>query len=48
LYIKQLWIKIEREVSVVNAKRQMQEIIDQVKSREGNKAIIIAIDVDPV
>jgi primosomal protein N' (replication factor Y) len=48
LYIKQLWIKIEREVSVVNAKRQMQEIIDQVRSREGNKTILIAIDVDPI
>jgi primosomal protein N' (replication factor Y) (superfamily II helicase) len=48
LYIKQLWIKIEREVSVVNAKRQMQEIIDHVKSNAGNKTILIAIDVDPV
>ena len=47
-YIKQLWIKIEREISVVNAKRQMQEIITQVRTREGNKAIQIAIDVDPI
>jgi primosomal protein N' (replication factor Y) len=48
LYIKQLWIKIEREISVVHAKRQMQEIIDQVKNRAGNKSIQIAIDVDPI
>ena len=48
LYIKQLWIKIEREISVVNAKRQMQEIIDQVKVHTGNKTIQIAIDVDPI
>ncbi len=47
LYIKQLWIKIEREISVVNAKRLMQEIIDEVKLRAGNKTIQIAIDVDP-
>jgi primosomal protein N' (replication factor Y) len=48
LYIKQLWIKIEREISVVSAKRQMQEIIDQVKFKTGNKSIQIAIDVDPI
>jgi primosomal protein N' (replication factor Y) len=48
LYIKQLWIKIEREISVVNAKRQMQEIIDQLKRNAGNKTILIAIDVDPI
>ena len=48
LYIKQLWLKIEREVSVVNAKRQMQEILNQVKSRAGNKTIQIAVDVDPM
>jgi len=48
LYIKQLWIKVEREISVVHAKRQMQEIIDQVKIRTGNKTIQIAIDVDPI
>jgi primosomal protein N' (replication factor Y) (superfamily II helicase) len=47
-YIKQIWIKIEREISVVSAKRQMQEILDQVKLRDGNKAIQIAIDVDPI
>ena len=48
LYIKQLWIKIERDISVVHAKRQMQEIIDQVKMRTGNKTIQIGIDVDPI
>jgi primosomal protein N' (replication factor Y) len=48
MFIKQLWIKIEREISVVHAKRQMQEIIDQVRTRERNKTIHIAIDVDPI
>ena len=48
LYIKQLWLKIERETSVVNAKRQMQEILDDVKSRAGNKTVMIAVDVDPM
>ena len=48
LYIKQLWLKIEREISVVNAKRQMQEILDEVKSRTGNKTVMIAVDVDPM
>ena len=48
LFIKQLWIKIEREISVVNAKRQMQEIVDRVKVREGNKTVQIAVDVDPI
>lgn len=48
LYIKQLWIKIEREVSVVHAKRQMQEILDRVKLHPDNKSVQIAIDVDPI
>lgn len=48
LYIKILWIKVEREASVVHAKRQMQEMIDKVRLHEGNKAAQIAIDVDPV
>ncbi len=46
LYIKNIWLKIEREASVVSAKRQMQEIIGEVKSR--NKSIIISVDVDPM
>ena len=48
LYIKQLWIKIEREVSVVHAKRQMLEIIEQMRLHPGNKMIQILIDVDPI
>jgi primosomal protein N' (replication factor Y) len=43
-----LWIKIEREISVVHAKRQMEEILDRVKIRPGNKSVQIAIDVDPI
>ena len=48
LFIKIIWLKIEREASVVNAKRQMQEIINEVKSKTGNKNIIISVDVDPM
>ena len=48
LYIKQLWIKIERENSVVHIKRQLQEIIDLIKQHELNKTIQIIIDVDPI
>ena len=48
LFIKQMWIKVEREISVVNAKRQMQEIIDLVRKRDGNKMIQIAVDIDPI
>jgi primosomal protein N' (replication factor Y) len=46
LYIKNIWLKIEREVSVVSTKRQMQEIIGEIKSR--HKSIVISIDVDPL
>jgi primosomal protein N' (replication factor Y) (superfamily II helicase) len=46
LYIKNIWLKIEREVSVISVKRQMQEIIGELKSR--HKSIIISIDVDPM
>ena len=35
-------------ISVVNAKRQMQEIIDHIKSQPGNKTMQLAIDVDPI
>lgn len=47
-YIKQLWLKIEREISSVQVKRQMQEMIDQVKGQDGNKSVQVAIDVDPI
>lgn len=46
LYIKNIWLKIEREVSVTSVKRQMQEIIGELKSR--HKSILISIDVDPM
>lgn len=46
LYIKNIWIKIEREVSVINVKRQMQEIIGGLKGR--HKSVVISIDVDPM
>jgi primosomal protein N' (replication factor Y) len=46
LYIKNIWLKIEREVSVVSVKRQMQEIIGELKAR--HKSVLISIDVDPM
>lgn len=46
LYIKNIWLKIEREVSVISVKRQMQEIIGELKGR--HKSIVISIDVDPM
>jgi primosomal protein N' (replication factor Y) len=47
-YIKKIWIKIEREISIVNAKKHMQEILDNIKSREGNSSAMILVDVDPM
>jgi len=46
LYIKNIWLKIEREVSVISAKRLMQEIIGEIKDRY--KSTTISVDVDPM
>lgn len=48
LYMKQLWLKLEREISVVAAKRQMQQMLDSVKSGDQNKMVQIVVDVDPM
>jgi primosomal protein N' (replication factor Y) len=48
LFLKTIWLKIERQGSITSVKRQMQEIILEVKSREGNKGMLISIDVDPM
>jgi primosomal protein N' (replication factor Y) len=48
LYIKQMWLKLEREISITNAKRQMQQMLDEVKSKAGNKTVQMIIDVDPM
>jgi len=48
MYIKQLWLKLEREISVTAAKRQMQQMLESVKIRDKNKSIQIIVDVDPM
>lgn len=48
LYLKQMWLKLEREISVTGAKRQMQQLLESVKSREKNKTVQIIVDVDPM
>ncbi|GET32161.1 primosomal protein N' [Prolixibacter bellariivorans] len=47
-YIKQFWLKIEREISIVSAKKKLQEILDEVKTQPGNSGVQINIDVDPM
>ena len=48
MYIKQMWMKFERDISISSAKRRMQQILDSVKSQEGNKMVQIIVDVDPM
>lgn len=48
MYMKQLWLKLEREISITSAKRQMQQMLEGVKVREKNKTIQIIVDVDPM
>jgi primosomal protein N' (replication factor Y) len=48
MYIKQMWLKLEREISVTSAKRQMQQMLESVKSRDKNKTVQIIVDVDPM
>ena len=48
MYMKQMWLKLEREISITSAKRQMQEMLESVKAREKNKTTQIVIDVDPM
>lgn len=48
MYIKEMWLKLERETSMVSAKRQMKQILDEVKSRDRNKMVQIIVDVDPM
>ncbi|MCE1197596.1 MAG: primosomal protein N' [Marinilabiliales bacterium] len=46
-YIQVMWLKLERSISVTSAKRQMQEMLDYVRSKDNNKSIQIQVDVDP-
>ena len=48
MYLKQMWLKLEREISVTSAKRQMQQMLESVKSRDKNKSVHIIVDVDPM
>jgi primosomal protein N' (replication factor Y) (superfamily II helicase) len=46
-YLKQITLKIEREVSAVQVKERVQDIIDNFYGKASNKAIRVVIDVDP-
>lgn len=48
MYLKQMWLKLEREISVTSAKRQMQQMLESVKARDKNKTVQIIVDVDPM
>ena len=48
MYMKQMWLKLEREISVSAAKRQMQQMLDSVRTRDKNKMVQIIVDVDPM
>ncbi len=48
MYMKQMWLKLEREISVTSAKRQMQQMLESVKARDKNKTVQIVVDVDPM
>ncbi len=48
MFMKQMWLKLEREMSVTSAKRQMQLMLEEVKSRDKNKMVQIVVDVDPL
>jgi primosomal protein N' (replication factor Y) len=47
LYIKQIILKIERDVSSVKVKNKINELIDLFYSNAPNKAVRLNIDVDP-
>jgi len=48
MYMKEMWLKLEREISVTSAKRQMQEMLESVRSMDKNKTIQFVVDVDPM
>ena len=47
LYIKQIILKIEREVSSVKVKNKIVELIDLFYAQASNKSVRLNIDVDP-
>lgn len=46
-YLKQITLKIEKEVSAVKVKERLEEIIDVFFSTPSNKSIRLIVDVDP-
>ncbi len=48
MYMKQMWLKLERDLSISSAKRQMQVMLASVKARDKNKMVQIVVDVDPM
>ncbi|MES2588201.1 MAG: primosomal protein N' [Bacteroidota bacterium] len=46
-FLKQITLKIEREVSPSKVKERLQELIDAFYAAPSNKAVKIVIDVDP-
>lgn len=47
LFLKQIMLKVERDISHVKVKERLQEIIDLFYSAPHNKSIRMVIDVDP-
>lgn len=47
LYLKQITLKIEREVSMHMVKERLDEIIDAFYTKPVNKAVRVVVDVDP-
>jgi primosomal protein N' (replication factor Y) len=48
MYMKEMWLKLEREISITSAKRQMQEMLERVRTMDKNKSLLIVVDVDPM
>lgn len=48
LFIKEIRIKLEREISPKKAKAKIEEIIDAFYAKPMNKSVRISIDVDPM
>ncbi len=48
MYMKEMWLKLEREISITSAKRQMQEMLESVRTMDKNKSLLIVVDVDPM
>ena len=47
-YIRELTLRIESTANMAEAKRRLQEAIDQVWSVPSNKNVKIIIDIDPI